>query len=67
MDPAEYDNLGIDLSASARELQGIAYEISNILHLRALIVMGHNHRIQRFLKLIDFIPQLDPFQPDFPL
>jgi hypothetical protein len=45
MDPAEYDNLGIDLSASARELQGIAYEISNILHLRALIVMGYNHRI----------------------
>jgi hypothetical protein len=67
MDSAEYDNLGIDLGASARELQGIAHEISDILHLRALIVMGHNHRIQRLFEPINLIPKLDPFQPDFPL
>ena len=55
VDPAKDDDLGVaHLSGLARQFQGIADKIGDFENLRALIIVGQNHRLARRLETVDF-------------
>ena len=55
MDAAKHDDLGVaDLAGLARQLQRIADEIGDLEDLRALVIVGQDHRFALRLEPVDF-------------
>ncbi len=55
MDAAEHDAFRIDLGGLAGEFKGVAVEVSDVLDVGQLVVVGQDDRLAFVLQFTDFI------------
>ena len=57
MHAAEDDDVGIGLGRFLAQLQRVAHEVGDVLHLAALVVMGEDNGVPFLFKLQDLFYQ----------
>jgi hypothetical protein len=69
MDSTEDDDITVQLCGFTAQLQGIADKISDVLHIRYLVIMGYDDCFPLVLQPFDFVYNLSlihlflPFMP----